>query len=108
MEENRTQNPDNKLILDSQIPNSLDFSQFEEIFQEYQKNKQLVLEEFMEGVNDVFSEMGKIYSDVLKASMREGKRMENLLLIIGSCCKITKEFYDTIKYHFNMPLLKKT
>lgn len=103
---NTTQNPDPRVTMASQIP-PLDFSQCEEIFQEYQKNRQQNMEEFMEGINELLSEMGKLHSDLVKASMREGRRMENLNLIRSSCCKITQEYYTTIRYHFKMPLFKK-
>lgn len=94
--------------LDSQNIPQINFSQMEEIYTEYHKNKQIVIEEMMDGMNEVFSELGNLNEDLGKAMVKEEKRKENLLLLKNSSCKITKEFYDTIKFHFNTPFFKKT
>lgn len=109
MEEKSTNNQKNALenqYQTTQTQNGM-FSQIEEIIIEYQKNKQLFIEELVEGLNAANSDLSKLFEDISRASMREEKRRENLAILRSSCCKITKEFYDTIKFHFNMPLFKK-
>ena len=100
-------NNQNKQSLDSQIPTQLGLNQMEEIFQEYQQNKQNITEEFMRGLSEVFNEIGKLSEDIGKGLIREEKRKENLSEIRNGCCKISKELYDTIKFNFNMSFCKK-
>ena len=107
MDENKIEENQTKFAVYSQNATQVGFTQIEETLSEYHKNKQILIDELMEGMNEVFAELGKLNEDLGKAVMREEKRKENLMNLRGSCCKITKEFYDTIKFHFNMPTFKK-
>lgn len=101
MEDKQNENPG------TQTQMQMNFSQIEEIFFEYQKNKQNIFEELMEGLNSAIGDLTKLTEDLMEANIREEKRKENLMMLRTSCCKITKDFYETIKFHFNMPLFKK-
>lgn len=85
----------------SSTQNIFGFTSIEEIIQEYMKNEQEIINELIEGLMEVYGTIDRLNAEIQNSLISEEKKRTNLIMLKSNCCRITKEFYTTIKMNFN-------
>ena len=95
------EDPPSSSIPPSSTQSHIGFSSIEEVIQEYMKNEQEIINELIEGLMEVYGGMDRLSAEIENSLISEDKKRTNLIMLKSNCCRITKEFYTTIKMNFN-------